>query len=82
MTVRVFRLPDAIRVEVDDPSPDTPTLYQADATDEHHRGMFIVASLANRWGATTHPDDGKTVWFELDVQTGHDDAHGSAGTSR
>ena len=75
MSVRVFKLPSSIRVEVDDPSPQVPSLYRADATDEGHRGMFIVESLANRWGTTTHPDNGKTVWFELDVMTGHNEAH-------
>ena len=79
MSVRVSRMSDSIRVEVEDPSPDPPTLETFDATDEHHRGMFLVDTLANRWGAIGHPDDGKTVWFELDVTTGHEEAHGSAG---
>jgi anti-sigma regulatory factor (Ser/Thr protein kinase) len=67
MSVRVSRSSSSIRVEVDDPSPIAPTLHHAGASDEHHRGMFIVESFANRWGSIGHPDDGKTVWFELDV---------------
>jgi anti-sigma regulatory factor (Ser/Thr protein kinase) len=67
MTVRVLRRPDVIRVEVDDASPDPPALYPADPTDEHHRGMVIVDTLTRDWGAVSHPGNGKTVWFELDV---------------
>ena len=75
MTVRISRDTEAIRVEIDDPSPTEPIRLDPHSTDEHGRGVFLVDAMANRWGAVSHPGDGKTVWFELDVQTGHDEAH-------
>jgi anti-sigma regulatory factor (Ser/Thr protein kinase) len=72
MRVRVYRWDRSIRVEVDDPNPSQPSLHRSEATDERHRGMFLVDTLASRWGAVSHADDGKTVWFEVDVVTaGH-----------
>jgi anti-sigma regulatory factor (Ser/Thr protein kinase) len=78
MTVRIARDIDAIRVEVDDPSPTEPILQDAGSTDERGRGVFLIEAMANRWGAVSHPGDGKTVWFELDVSTGLHEAHGSS----
>jgi anti-sigma regulatory factor (Ser/Thr protein kinase) len=77
MSVRISRTPEAIRVEIDDPDPSPPLLQHSDLTEDHGRGVFLVDALANRWGSVGHPGDGKTVWFELDVQTGHDEAHGA-----
>jgi hypothetical protein len=37
--------------------------------------MFLIDSLANRWGAIGHPDNGKTVWFEIDVTTATEEVH-------
>ena len=67
MTVRIMRDGSVLRLEVDDASPVLPACYPPDPTDDHHRGMFIVESLSSHWGATSHSDDGKTVWFELDL---------------
>lgn len=31
-------------------------------------GLFLVASLADRWGMEPYPPGGKRVWAEIDVQ--------------
>jgi serine/threonine-protein kinase RsbW len=76
MTVRISRRDDAIRVEVQDESPRLPSLDTPDPTGERGRGVFLVDALATGWGAEVHPDDGKTVWFELDTTTAIVEAHG------
>jgi hypothetical protein len=48
-------------------------------TDEHGRGAFLVDALANDWGADVHPEDGKTVWFEIDITTATIEAHETRG---
>jgi anti-sigma regulatory factor (Ser/Thr protein kinase) len=77
LTVRIGRSADTIRVEVDDDSPERPLLQMPDPGHEHGRGLFLVDALATDWGTEVHPDDGKTVWFELDTSTGEREAHGS-----
>ncbi len=60
----------ALRVEVHDGASDPPVLAtQTDVgalTSESGRGLFLVASLADRWGWDGH-SSGKAVWFELDT---------------
>jgi anti-sigma regulatory factor (Ser/Thr protein kinase) len=77
MTLRVLRQPSTIRVEVDDSSGDPPVAQHPQPLDEHGRGLFLVDSLASEWGVTPHGEDGKTVWFEIDVTTATDEVHGS-----
>ncbi len=74
MTVRVHRQPDRVRVEIEDPSREAPVVRHPSAGDEHGRGMLLVDQLANAWGVDVR-DDGKTVWFELDVSTATAEAH-------
>ncbi len=69
MTVRISRRPDSIRVEVQDESQQLPSLETPDPTSEHGRGVLLIDVLATDWGAEVHPEDGKTVWFELDTTT-------------
>ena len=76
MTVRISRRRDSIRVEVRDESRQLPSLETSDPTDQRGRGLFLVDALAHDWGAEVHPEDGKTVWFELDTTTATADAHG------
>ncbi len=66
MTVRVRREPGVVRVEVDDTSREPPVVRDPAATDRVGRGLLLVDRLATCWGANVY-DDGKTVWFELDV---------------
>jgi anti-sigma regulatory factor (Ser/Thr protein kinase) len=71
MTLRAFRQPFSIRVEVDDPSDDLPLAQHPDPLDERGRGLHLVDALATRWGVTPHGERGKTVWFEIDLRRLH-----------
>ncbi|WP_405392761.1 SpoIIE family protein phosphatase [Streptomyces sp. NBC_01102] len=50
--------------EVSDRSSTSPHLRQAATTDEGGRGLFLVAQLAERWGARYTDDGGKVIWTE------------------
>jgi anti-sigma regulatory factor (Ser/Thr protein kinase) len=80
MTVRALRQPTSIRVEVDDPSTEPPILRRPDPLEASGRGVFLVDSLANQWG-TEMRDDGKTVWFEIDVTTATAEVHRDSPTT-
>jgi len=53
-----------VRVEVSDTGAEMPVV--ADAPDIGGYGLRIVDQLAARWGVDPIPNDGKTVWFEVD----------------
>ncbi len=74
-TVRIMRGERSIRVEVDDDSGHPPMLEHPDSSSERGRGLLLVDSLADAWGTDERAPGGKTVWFELDVATGHAEAH-------
>ena len=76
MTVRAFRQPSRIRVEVDDTSPQPPILEHPAPRDPNGRGILLVDTLADDWG-TEIRDDGKTVWFEIDAATATEEIHTS-----
>jgi anti-sigma regulatory factor (Ser/Thr protein kinase) len=78
MTLRVYREPKRVRVEIDDPSSELPEVHHPDSADEHGRGVLLVDQLADAWGAELH-EGGKTVWFELDVSTATEEVHSSGG---
>jgi anti-sigma regulatory factor (Ser/Thr protein kinase) len=75
MTLRVFRHPSTMRVEIDDPSTAMPVVRHPGTADEHGRGVLLVDRLADAWGVEPRAD-GKTVWFELDVSTATAEVHG------
>ncbi|MEU4093226.1 SpoIIE family protein phosphatase [Streptomyces sp. NPDC026673] len=52
-----------LTVEVADDANTTPRLRHARLQDEDGRGVFLVASLADRWGMR-YEDVGKTIWAE------------------
>jgi anti-sigma regulatory factor (Ser/Thr protein kinase) len=69
VTVRLRGTRDHPRVEVRDASPDPPALVSDDLTQEFlddlptfGRGLAIVASFSEAWGAE-RDGDGKLVWF-------------------
>jgi anti-sigma regulatory factor (Ser/Thr protein kinase) len=66
VTVRT-QPPPALRVEVHDDGPELPVLRDAEDDAESGRGLRLIELLASRWGTLRHRDDGKDVWFELDV---------------
>jgi serine phosphatase RsbU (regulator of sigma subunit)/PAS domain-containing protein/anti-sigma regulatory factor (Ser/Thr protein kinase) len=49
--------------EVSDASSTSPHLRQAADTEEHGRGLFLVARLSERWG-TRYTPTGKIIWSE------------------
>lgn len=55
-----------IEVRVHDDAAGWPRPLAPSATENHGRGLQIVAALAARWGVTADPD-GKTVWAEIAV---------------
>lgn len=57
---------ERLRVEVTDVDPTRVTPSQALPTDEHGRGLFLIAALATEWGANPCTA-GKTIWFELAI---------------
>jgi len=79
MTLRVHRSPSTMRVEIDDSSTSEPIVRHPDPADEHGRGVLLVDELSNAWGVDPH-DDGKTVWFEIDVSTASEEVHHDGGS--
>ncbi|MFS4092575.1 SpoIIE family protein phosphatase [Streptomyces sp. AF1A] len=54
---------EMLTCEVSDSSHSHPLVRHARATDEHGRGLFLVAQLSRRWG-TRHIPDGKIIWAD------------------
>jgi anti-sigma regulatory factor (Ser/Thr protein kinase) len=61
------RSPQGVRVEVHDQGCGTPVLRRPEVLEEGGRGLLIVDTAADSWGAVVHPEVGTTVWFELDA---------------
>jgi PAS domain S-box-containing protein len=61
---RVRRLADRVVVEVADGGGRLPRRRHAGVDDEAGRGLDLVATLADRWGARPSAD-GKVVWAEI-----------------
>ncbi|MEV2216252.1 ATP-binding protein [Streptomyces sp. NPDC050997] len=60
---------DRVRVTVTDANATLPTPSAASSDDESGRGLALVATLADNWGAAPREHGiGKTVWFELDCR--------------
>ncbi|MFF5159768.1 ATP-binding protein [Streptomyces sp. NPDC000348] len=64
--LRMRRRRGWIRIEVRDPSRGLPCLLPVQETDTSGRGLFLVDTLADRWGVDLLPR-GKTTWFEIRV---------------
>lgn len=64
LRVRLTR--DRLVVEVADEGHHMPRRRRARPDEEGGRGLQLVATLADRWGARA-TDDGKVVWAELDL---------------
>jgi anti-sigma regulatory factor (Ser/Thr protein kinase) len=67
MTVRATLDGDRMRIEVDDLSTDMPVLKHPRPEEPGGLGILFVDTLADRWG-TDVSQNGKTVWFEIDVR--------------
>lgn len=78
VVLRAIRDDDWIRVEVDDTSDALPVIEHPRPLDLGGRGMVLVDTLADRWGADLHPG-GKTVWFEIDARRASGEMHSALG---
>ncbi|MFE9172586.1 ATP-binding protein [Streptomyces kebangsaanensis] len=59
-----------LRISVTDANDTLPTPREASPQDETGRGLALVEALADDWGAEPRPGGiGKTVWFELDLNS-------------
>ncbi|MGH2717044.1 MAG: ATP-binding protein [Actinomycetota bacterium] len=65
ITVRVT-LTGVLRVAVYDSGPGQPAIRQYSSTATTGRGLHLVDSLSDRWGAIAE-GPGKWVWFEQDL---------------
>jgi anti-sigma regulatory factor (Ser/Thr protein kinase) len=52
-------------IEVHDGSSVLPEVRGYEPMRPGGHGLRIVEALASRWGVEPSPDDGKTVWFEV-----------------
>jgi PAS domain S-box-containing protein len=64
--INVEPLAGCVRVSVTDASEEEPAVLETDLERPSGRGMFLVETLADRWGTHVAPG-GKAVWFELDA---------------
>jgi len=60
---------DRLVLEAEDGGSHMPRRRAAAQDEEGGRGLHLVATLADRWGARA-TDDGKVVWAELDLAGG------------
>jgi CheY-like chemotaxis protein/anti-sigma regulatory factor (Ser/Thr protein kinase) len=63
--LRVSLTPTTLRIDVVDTGAGTPEPQPPSATEEHGRGLHLVAAVTTAWGLELIPDDGKVVWAEL-----------------
>lgn len=63
--IRLSLNPATLRIDVLDKGAGTPEPQPASATEEHGRGLHLVAALTTAWGLEVVPGEGKLVWAEL-----------------
>ncbi|MDI3409513.1 ATP-binding protein [Streptomyces cavernicola] len=51
-----------LRLEVHDAGDGSPRVCEAAEDDDHGRGLFLVAALADSWGTSRRDGPGKLVW--------------------
>jgi hypothetical protein len=67
--VRVEKLPDRIRIEVEDDGGGEPKVKTPGPTDSSGRGLQIVSALADEWGVIPKREaPGKIVWATVDLR--------------
>ena len=71
---------DVVRVHVHDSNPVAPVLTRPDFNSRGGRGVWLVDTLATRWGFQAQPP-GKEVWFEISLAPRHDQ-HAAPGAGR
>ncbi|MFW6691968.1 ATP-binding protein [Streptomyces sp. MAR4 CNX-425] len=60
--VRVLAQEHLVHVEVHDAGRGEPRLCAPADTDDHGRGLLLVAALADDWGTADRDGPGKVVW--------------------
>ncbi len=60
-----------IRIAVHDSDPIEPVLTRPDFNSPGGRGMWLIDTIASRWGHRPEPP-GKVVWFEMDLHAAPD----------
>lgn len=63
--IRLSLNPATLRIDVIDTGAGTPEPQPASSTEEHGRGLLLVAALTTAWGLEVVPGEGKLVWAEL-----------------
>jgi DNA-binding NarL/FixJ family response regulator len=63
--IRLSLNPATLRIDVIDTGTGTPEPQPASSTEEHGRGLLLVAALTTAWGLEIVPGEGKLVWAEL-----------------
>ncbi|MDQ1705522.1 MAG: hypothetical protein QOF18_1888 [Frankiaceae bacterium] len=76
VTLRLARLADRVRVEVEDAGHQVPVLGRRDLDAMTGRGLGMVAAVSGEWGIDPAAAGGKVVWAELphggaEAGTGH-----------
>ena len=66
-----------VRVEVSDLDPHLPSMCANPGIGGY--GLRIVDGLATRWGVEQRPNDGKTVWFEIELTGREGETAGATG---
>jgi anti-sigma regulatory factor (Ser/Thr protein kinase) len=66
VTVRVLVERGRVECEVADGACDLPVVCEAQADDEHHRGMSLVDALTTEWHVRPRPEGGKSVTFTVE----------------
>lgn len=69
--VEVANTGHGLRVVVRDSSPEPPVVRPPQQVGAHGRGMRLVDAVSTTWGSERIRDNGKDVWFELDVADPH-----------
>ncbi|GAA4947121.1 hypothetical protein GCM10023205_03750 [Yinghuangia aomiensis] len=70
--LRLILRENTLACEVTDTNSAAPRLRRAHDDDEGGRGLFLVAQLAQDWGARWNPH-GKTIWAELPLMADESD---------
>lgn len=66
--VRVLTRGDTVRLEVHDAGERAPCARTPADSDEHGRGLLVVAALADDWGVSDRSGPGKVVWASFSIR--------------
>jgi len=66
VTVTAVVEPHRIECEISDGACNLPVVWEAEADDEHHRGLSLVDALTTDWHVRLRPEGGKSVTFTVE----------------